>query len=143
MLIRKLRKNEVNSAARLVGLNYSKKDQQVARRELIAMFKNYALKPTYLVAEEKGEILGFGGYCLSSISYHIYEVFWINVAPKHQGKGIGTALTKALIQTIKNIKGRYKANMILLTAWQPRYYARFGFRKIMKVNKTTLLFLRV
>ncbi len=144
MNIRLLRKKEVNQATEIVSQNYSKEDARIARRELMAMFKNYALKPTYLVAEDKGTVLGFGGYCQSSISYHLYELFWISVAPKHQGQGIGTKLTRALIQSIKSIHGpRKKAKIILLTAWKPAFYRRFGFKKLIKPNKSTLMALRL
>jgi len=58
MNIRILKPSDIKQASKIVGINYSKKDEKMSFMEMEAMFKNYAVKPQYLVAEEKNEIIG-------------------------------------------------------------------------------------
>ena len=71
------------------------------------MFSKSLIKPRYIVAEKNYEILGFGGYTQSFMDYHVYQIFWINVKPNFQNKGIGTKIVKRIIEDIKktNVEG--------------------------------------
>ena len=61
------------------------------------------------------------------MDYNIYHIFWVNIAPMHQGKGIGTALVQKVITIIK----KKNADMILLTTSKPKYYSKkFGFKAV-------------
>lgn len=139
MKIRPLKESEVKAVSEIVGLNFSKQYEILSRREIRAMFKNYESRPNYLVAEDRGEILGFCGYIQSWFDYHIYEIFWVNVSPKHQNKGIGTTLVKRAIQIIKNNRGNDKAFLILLSTNTPRFYEKIGFKTISKFKKSYLM----
>ncbi len=102
------------------------------------MFRNVITRPNYIVAEEKGEVLGFGGYIQSWMDYNVYHIFWVNVRPDKQRKGIGTAIVKKLIEIINN----KKAFMILLTTSKPKFYAKkFKFKTLVKFknNKYNLM----
>lgn len=133
MKIRLIKEREIDACSKIVGLNYSEEDERLSKHELKAMFKNYAIKPEYLAAELDGKIVGFAGYSQSWMDYHVYEIFWANVLPKYQNKGIGTALVRKIIQIIKNKRGEDKAHLILLTTTSPKFYKRLGF-KILKKN---------
>jgi N-acetylglutamate synthase-like GNAT family acetyltransferase len=99
--------------------------------EMEAMFKNYTVKPQYVIAEDKGEILGFAGYIQSWMDYNIYNIFWVNVAPAYQRKGVGSALVEKIINTIK----KKNASMILLTTSKPKFYSKkFKFKTLSKFN---------
>lgn len=132
MKIRLLRKGEVNGAASIVGKNYSREYELLARKELRDMFTKGGPRPVYFVAEEQGCVVGFAGYVQSWMDYNVYEVFWVNVAPEHKHRGIGTLLVTRLVREIRK---RSNARLILLTADAkknlPDYYARsFGFRTL-------------
>lgn len=58
MNIRSIRKTEIKQAARIVGQNYSKSFEKSAYKEIQAAFQSYVIQPHYLVAEEKGEVVG-------------------------------------------------------------------------------------
>ena len=131
MIVRRLKKKEINELSRIVGLNYSKKTGKTVRKEIGMSFKKHLFRPEYVVAEDKGKILGFAGYNQSWINYHIYNIFWVNVHPRYQKQGVGKLLVKKIIEVIKTKKGENKANMVLLTAKSPDYYKKFGF-KILK-----------
>lgn len=133
MRIRFINTDEVYNAASIVGRNYSKRYGMYAAREILATFTNTVIPPNYLVAEEKGTMLGFCGYIQSWMDYGVYQIYWVNVLPEEQGKGIGTALVNAAVKKIKAIRGNNKATMILLTAKGKNvvfYKKKFGFKKL-------------
>lgn len=137
-----MRPNDIKAASKIIGQNYSKQFEKSSVKELEAMFKNHAVKPKYIVAEEKSKIIGLAGFIQSWLDYDIYEIFWVNVSPSFQGKGIGTALIKKIIQIIK-IK---KPKTILLTTSKPELYAKkFNFKTLakFKTDKHDLMFLRL
>ena len=136
MRIGKLYKNSIVACSNIVGENYSREYQARVKRELGAMFRNPVNPPAYLVAMEKEEALGFAGYIQSWMDYHVYQIFWVNVRPELQHKGIGTALVKASIKEIKKKSGRDTARLILLTTTSPSFYTRLGFKTLVQVKKS-------
>jgi N-acetylglutamate synthase-like GNAT family acetyltransferase len=137
MIIRKLERKDIIPASKIVGINYSKKYELLSRKELTAMFRNYAYPPEYIVAEEDGKIIGLAGYIPSWMDYHVYNIFWVNVEPEHQGNGIGTMLIEHIITRIRKIKGHMVAHMILLTTTRPKFYKRFGFKILSELGKSS------
>src|SRR3990172_11438476 len=144
MRIRLLKETEIGTVSKIVGLNYPKKYERHSKREIEAMFKNYADNPTYLVAEQDSEIVGFAGYAQSWMDWHIYEIFWVNVSPQYQNKGIGTELVRKAMQNIRNKRGKDEANLILLTTTSPEFYRKLGFETLTERKKNNyLMFLRL
>lgn len=129
MKIRTIKPGDIEKASKIVGQNYSKKFERMSFMEMEAMFKNYVVRPQYVVAEEKGEIVGLAGYIQSWMDYNIYNIFWVNVSPAHQGNGIGSALVKKIIDIIK----KKDAEMIMLTTSKPKFYSeKFKFKTLSK-----------
>jgi ribosomal protein S18 acetylase RimI-like enzyme len=133
MKIRLLEKSDIRAAAAIVGQNYSERYKRSATAELRSMFGNAAIKPKYFVAEKEKAVIGFAGYTQAWMDYSIYEIFWVNVRPEFQRRGVGKLLIAELIEDIRKQKG---ARTILLTAdflkQLPDYYQRgFGFRTIL------------
>jgi len=127
-----LKESDIKQASKIVGENYSPKYEKMSFIEMEAMFKNYTVNPQYIVAEEKGEIIGVAWYIQSWMDYNIYNIFWVNVAPVYQGKGIGTALIQKIISIVK----RKKADMILLTTSKPKFYSqKFAFKTLSKFHE--------
>ncbi len=136
MKIRKMKLHEVPNASKIVGINYSKKYEKSSKLEIQAMFSDYIIKPEYLCAEEEHNILGFAGYMQSWMDYSAYEIFWVNVLPGHQRKGIGTFLVNAILAKIKKKRG---AHIVLLTTDKPGFYRNLGFKTLAKFKKTNHL----
>jgi predicted N-acetyltransferase YhbS len=63
------------------------------------------------------------------MDYDIYNIFWVNVMPMHQGKGIGSALVQKIIGIIK----KKNAKLILLSTSKPEFYSKkFKFKTLSK-----------
>lgn len=134
MTIRFLRKSEIEKAASIVRKNYSPKYGRLASRELRTMFGKGAIKPTYFAAisDQGSKLIGFVGYTQSWMDYGVYEIFWVNVSPQYQHRGVGKQLVNTAIAAIKREKG---SREILLSAnfteGLPKYYQKhFGFKTI-------------
>lgn len=139
MKIRLLKKEEVKTAAKIVGVNYSKEYEKSSTLEIKDMFGKSAVKPVYYAAEEKGKIVGFAGFIQSWMDYNIYQIFWVNVLPSEQGRGVGKMIVAKIITEIKKKKN---ANLILLTADEKvkndKYYKKhFGFKKLARFSDQT------
>lgn len=129
MIIRPIEKSEISQAADIVRKNYSAEYGEAATREISAMFDNPTIPPQYLVAEQDGRILGFAGYIQSWMDYNAYEIFWVNVEPEHQRRGIGSALVSRVLEDIRE----KEALTVLLTTSSPNYYeTKFGFKTVNK-----------
>ncbi|MDQ5949221.1 MAG: N-acetyltransferase protein [Patescibacteria group bacterium] len=132
MKIRPLQKKDIKICSEIVGKNYNNKYQRLSALELRDMFGTSQFKPLYYVAEEKGKILGFAGVMQSPMDYSVWHIFWVNVLPTEQKKGIGKKLVSKVIEVVKKKKD---AHLILLTALIPEYYKQhFSFKTIDKID---------
>jgi len=144
--VRPLTEADIELAAAIVGRNYSKEDEKNAQVEMAAMFGNSPIRPAYLVAECSGTVLGVAGFIQSWMDYHVYNIFWVNVDPDHQRKGIGKRLVGSVIERITSETGRGTPYSILLTSTSPDYYAtHFGFKVLdtLGPKKNSLMGLRL
>jgi len=130
--IRKAVKGDIKQIFEIMKSNNPKYPLKQVKNEIKEMFSKSLIKPTYFVVEEKGKLIGCGGFSRSWADYTIFNLFWINISKEHQGKGIGTKLIKEIIKTIKNIKEKPSAKMITLSTNNQKFYKRFGFKKLGK-----------
>lgn len=138
MHFRPLKKTDLASVLAVISEHYDRSYVSIARRDLSAVFTGRWLRPEYFVVEEKGVIIGCGGFAESCMDTGVAEIFWVNVEDKKQNQGIGSALIKRLIVRIK----QKKFCAVLLTTTRPRFYQRLGFKKIKRLeNGYTLLLL--
>jgi N-acetylglutamate synthase-like GNAT family acetyltransferase len=147
MEIRQMQQHEIRAAARIIGRNYSLRYERNAISEMGAMYNNPIIPPKYFVAVEKEKIIGCGAYIQSWMDYNVYNIFWINVDPKYQNRGVGTKLVNRIISDIKAQRGLDKrAEVVLLTTNKPEFYKRrFGFETLMQFERDTydLMYLRL
>lgn len=130
MTIRPLRQKDIPVCAQMVTTNFTKKYTQASIDEMEAMFYNKGPRPKFFVATERGQVIGMAAYTISWMDYSMCEIIWLNVEPTHQRRGIGTALTEALIRQIKKKK---EIKAILLSTTKPLFYKkRFGFKILSK-----------
>ncbi|MFA6158453.1 MAG: GNAT family N-acetyltransferase [Candidatus Paceibacterota bacterium] len=137
MNIRLLTKRDVAAAAAIVGRNYSKEYEKSSTLEIQSMFGDSAVSPVYYGAEEGGQLVGFAGYIQSWMDYYIYQIFWVNVLPEFQGRGIGKKLVATLIDEIRKDK---KAALIQITVTPENidfYKKHFDFKIIEPFGEPT------
>lgn len=138
MRVRYLKKDEIDQCVNIVYKNYNRTDSVWARKEIDEMFKDKFNYPSVIAAVEKGKILGFAVYAFSWMSDNVAELFWLNVDPEHQGKGIATKLIKDMIKRLKRIpEGRFKPTLLLFSCKDKLipFYEKLGFKVIAKVSK--------
>lgn len=129
MRFRKAKKEDISQMFEILKINSPKYPNKLAFQELNEMFSKSLLKPTYIVAEDKKEILAFGGFISSWIDNMVFNIFWVNTNPKYKSQGVGSKLIKDLIDRIKKTKN-IKAKMILISTKIPNFYKKFGFKKV-------------
>jgi len=129
MRFRKAKKEDIRKMFEILKINNPKYPKKLAFQELNEMFSKSFLKPTYIVAEEKEEIVVFGGFILSWVDNMVFNIFWVNTNPRYKNKGVGSKLVEDLINRINETK-RIKAKMILISTKIPIFYKKFGFKKI-------------
>ena len=129
MRFRKAKKEDISKMFEILKTNNPKYPKKLAFQELNEMFSKSLLKPTYVVVEDKKEILAFGGFISSWIDNMVFNIFWVNTNPKYANQGVGSKLMRDLIDRIKKTKN-IKAKMILISTKIPNFYKKFGFKKI-------------
>jgi ribosomal protein S18 acetylase RimI-like enzyme len=129
MEFRKAKKEDISKMFKILKVNNPKYPKKLALKELNEMFSKSLIKPTYIIAKDKKEILAFGGFCPSWTDNLIFNIFWINTNPKDKNQGIGSKLIKNLIKRIKETK-KFKVKMILISTKIPNFYKKFGFKTI-------------
>jgi len=130
--IRKATKKDIQEILKLVKSNNPKYPFRQIRKEVEDMFSKSLLKPTYLVVEKEGKIIGCGGFIRSWADNAIFNIFWINVLKKYQKKEIGTKLLEEIIRRICETKEEPSAKMITISTNKTRIYKRLGFKKMGK-----------
>jgi len=129
MIIRKATKKDIPQVIEMIKENSPKYPKKLALQELNEMFSRSLYPPTFIVVEDKKEIMAFGGYSNSGVDDMIYNLFWINTNSEHSGKGYGRKLIENIIKIIKKEKSP-KAKMIILSTKIPKYFNKFGFKSI-------------
>ena len=129
MRFRKAKKEDISKMFEILKINNPKYPKKLAFQELNEMFSKSLIKPTYIVVEDKKEILAFGGFIPSWVDNMVFNIFWVNTNPKYKNQGVGSRLTEDLINRIKKTKN-IKAKMILISTKIPSFYKKFGFKKI-------------
>ena len=74
MKIRKARKKDIPQMLEIIKSNNPKYPKKLALKEIQEMFSKSMLKPTYIVAEDKNEILGFGGFISSWVDNMVFKI---------------------------------------------------------------------
>lgn len=113
----------------IIKLNNSWYSRDLALKELKEMFSKSLLKPTYIVAEENGKVLAFGGFIPSWADNMVIDIFWVNIHPDYQSRGIQTKLIKDIVKRLEKMKNP-KVKMILISTKIPAFFKRFGFKKL-------------
>ncbi len=140
MHLRPLQRNDVPHALQLIRKNYPGRPVYIrrARHELNAMFQKGVVVPRYLAAIEKEKLVGFGGVTGSWMDYDVFTLFWVNVEPHEQGKGVGTRMVRSLLTVARSHGAKY----VLITTTRPSFYRRLGFRTLAHLQRPYVLMIK-
>ncbi len=91
----------------------------------------------FLVAKGNGNLMGFLCFGPTPLTVHTYDLYWIAVSKKYQGKSIGKML---LEKCEKNIKDKGGKILIAETSSTKKYekarifYKKNGFKKAVEIK---------
>jgi GNAT superfamily N-acetyltransferase len=106
------------------------------------LIDTYLLRPDqkdYYVVVVEAPDGGVGGYMTwgpTSLAEGAYDLYWMAVSPKQQGRGLGKELVRWLEQTVADLDGRL---IIIETAGQPKYhptrkfYLGLGYKEVARI----------
>ena len=138
MKIRKAKLPDAKGIANVLVNSYNVKDLN----EGIGVFKNESAKEQhYLVAEEKGKIIGIVTWLMHGLPKHqLAELDRIAVLPEYRGKGVAMPLFEAMVKDAKAFYKKHKSTLrklYILSHYDNirahKFYEKLGF-----VHETTL-----
>jgi len=110
------------------------------REQFIEYWKGGKYAPTFFVAvDDEDKVMGFAAYARSMLMKGAFELIWIAVDPKHQGDGVGKALTEHRLADITEREGQ----MVLLVTQKPYYFMRFNFFKLHHIGNGWYLMIKL
>jgi ribosomal protein S18 acetylase RimI-like enzyme len=89
-----------------------------------------------LVAELEGDAVGWSCHGRVPLTDATFDLYWIAVAPRVQGQGIGRTLLNEVEQTVQSKHGRWLlAETSSTTAYKPTrdFYQRCGYRMLNEI----------
>jgi ribosomal protein S18 acetylase RimI-like enzyme len=124
MTIREYAANDRENVLRLLRLNTPQYFAPSEEKDLEYYLDNHA--DHYFVIESGGEVLGCGGFNFSD-DRTVGKISWDIFHPDHQGKGLGSALTRYRIERLKE----YDSLRIISVRTSQvafKFYEKFDFR---------------
>ena len=127
--IRLLEERDVPQILSIIHQNYPNEDLDgLALSDIRGMFAPDAwIRPTFLVVEADDRVVAFGAYSSTGMDMDGYGMYWINVAPAHQGRGYGRRLVEGIIDRIKREPQEKGYAMLSCKKSLRTYYEQFGF----------------
>lgn len=115
--------------ALLIETGAFRPDEIAVALELIddALARNGALSPEdyhIFVALDGNDVLGYVCFGKTPMTLSTFDLYWIAVSPRAQGKGVGKALFDFACQAARAMGG---ALLVIETASQPKYEATRKF----------------
>jgi len=114
-------------------------DELLVAEELIDVYLNRPDQKDYaiVVAEtENSDVTGYLTWGPTPMTIGAYDLYWMAVSPKHQGKGIGRELVAWLEKKVAELKGRLILIETSSTArYEPtrRFYLGLNYREIARI----------
>lgn len=91
----------------------------------------------FLVARKNGDLAGFVCFGPTPLTKSTYDLYWIAVSKKYQGKSFGKILLKKCEEKVKEKRGKL---LVIETSSTNNYkkarkfYEKFGYKKITEIK---------
>jgi len=122
---------EIHQAADIVTAEWGEKYGKLFIEEsmLSATIEGSA---TYGIVSDAGKVIATGTIVKSMIDYALWGITWVVVDPAIRKQGLGTEITRALIDHARANGSRFPSQSVVieLTTTTPEYYTRFGFKPV-------------
>ncbi len=89
-----------------------------------------------VVEDDQGGVAGYLTWGPTPLAEDVYDLYWMAVSPKEQGRGRGKQLVAWLEDKVRSLGGRM---IIIETAGQPKYhptrefYLRLGYTEVARI----------
>jgi ribosomal protein S18 acetylase RimI-like enzyme len=104
--------------------NFSEAEMAVALEVIDAGLRPGQTDYEFAVAEEDGALLGYACWGLASMSDGTYDLYWIAVDPRGQGRGIGRMLVERCEDAVRSARGR---SLLVETSSRAGYEGTLAF----------------
>jgi ribosomal protein S18 acetylase RimI-like enzyme len=107
--------------------------------EQVDIFVNQPQQRDYclmVIENEQGEVAGFISFGPTPLTEGTYDLYWIAVAPRDQGKGYGQILIRWFEDKVRKEGGRL---ILIETSSQPKYeatrnfYRKMGYKEVARI----------
>lgn len=114
-------------------------DEIKVAEELIDIYLNQPEQRDYfivVVENEEGRVAGYMTYGPTPLTEGTWDLYWIAVSPKEQGKGYGQKLVRWLEEEVRKNGGRL---ILIETSSQPKYestrkfYEKLGYAEVARI----------
>ncbi len=89
-----------------------------------------------VVEDDRGGVAGYLTWGPTPLAENVYDLYWMAVSPREQGRGRGKELVAWLEAKVRSLGGRM---IIIETAGQPKYhptrefYLRLGYTEVARI----------
>lgn len=124
---------EWNKMRKIISKNDGQKMAKAFEYDCTNLFGGNGIFAKLYAAYLGDELVGLCGISDDTQGFKRYNLSWVQVAEKHQGKGIGPKLVEHAIKVAR----QKKAKRLSITTKKPDFFKKLGFKKIDKVGKET------
>ena len=124
----------------IAATEFFRPDEGLVAEELIDVYLNHPDQKDYgivVTENEEYEVTGYMTWGPTPMTIGTYDLYWMAVSPKHQGRGDGRRLVAWLEAKVAELKGRL---IIIETSSMPRYeptrrfYLGLDYRETARVS---------
>lgn len=116
--IRRTEESDIPALTHIVSRNYGIGYAEQFNREIAMSFSSYFFRPWFYTATDQFRAVGCAGYGPALIDFSA-ALFWVNVHPDHQRRGIGKMLVQQCIDDLKA-----HARIVILNTDIPEFYEK-------------------
>jgi ribosomal protein S18 acetylase RimI-like enzyme len=139
-MIRPLARSDKAVVMELIdATGFFRADESCVAEELIDVYLNHPDQKDYMVEvieNDEHEVAGYLTWGPTAMAVGTYDLYWMAVSPRHQGRGYGRTLVEWLEAKVAELQGRL---IIIETSSTPKYeptrrfYLGLDYREVARI----------
>jgi ribosomal protein S18 acetylase RimI-like enzyme len=139
-MIRPMARSDKSVVMELIeATDFFRPEEVHVAEELIDVYLNHPDQKDYdvvVIESDEHEVAGYLTWGETAMTVGTYDLYWMAVSPRHQGKGYGRKLVEWLEARVKEIGGRL---ILIETSSTPKYeptrrfYSGLNYREIARI----------